>query len=223
GGPEGLELGDEPAGLAFGVLEAGEVAGAELVVRLCGDHDVPDDDDHGVSHHYDGFLLGGGAAVAAVLHHVPVVQGFEVAVVADRGPGALDQQGLQVRVAGAGLAGAALAGRLVVARAQPGPGGQVRVVGEELLDGDADLGAHRGGGVPADPGAGGQQVPPALEGLHHLLDPGVQPGDRRLQVTDVVQVQAAHQRVVVAEAAFQGHGQVRDLGPHRAPGQVGQH
>ena len=40
GVPEGLELGDEPAGLAFGVLEAGEVAGAELVVRLCGDHDV---------------------------------------------------------------------------------------------------------------------------------------------------------------------------------------
>jgi hypothetical protein len=98
----------------------------------------------------------------------------------------------------------------------------VRVVGEELGDGDADLGDHRGGGVPADPGDGGQQVPPALEGLHHLLDPGVQPGDRRLQVVDVVQVQAAHQGVVVAEAAFQGHGQVRDLGPHRALGQPGQ-
>jgi len=63
-----------------------------------------------VGHHDDGFLLGGGAAVAAVLHHVPVEQGFEVAVVADRRPGALDQQGLQVGVAWAGLAGAALAG-----------------------------------------------------------------------------------------------------------------
>ena len=65
----------------------------------------------------------------------------------------------------------------------------MRVVGEELLDGHADLGDHRGGGVPADPGDGGQQVPPALKGLHHLLDPGVQPGDSRLQVVEVVQVQ----------------------------------
>ena len=98
----------------------------------------------------------------------------------------------------------------------------MRVVGEELLHGDADLGDHGGGGVQADPGDGGQQVPPALKGLHHLLDAGVQLGDRRLQVVDVVQVQAAHQGVVVAEAAFQGHGQVRDLGPHRALGQLGQ-
>jgi hypothetical protein len=42
------------------------------------------------------------------------------------------------------------------------------------------------------------------------------------RVVEVVQVQAAHQRVVVAEAAFQGHGQVRDLGPHLPPGQLGQ-
>jgi hypothetical protein len=98
----------------------------------------------------------------------------------------------------------------------------VRVVGEELPDGDADLGDHGGGGVSADPRDGSQQVPPALKGLHHLLDPGVQPGDRRFQVVDVVQVQAAHQGVVVTEAAFQRHGQVRDLGPHRALGQLGQ-
>jgi hypothetical protein len=35
-------------------------------------------------------------------------------------------------------------------------------------------------------------------------------------------VQAAHQGVVVAEAAFQGHGQVGDLGPHGAPRQPSQ-
>ena len=44
GVPEGLQPGDEPPGLAFGVLEAGEVAGAELVVRLSGGQDVPDDE-----------------------------------------------------------------------------------------------------------------------------------------------------------------------------------
>jgi hypothetical protein len=59
----------------------------------------------------------------------------------------------------------------------------VRVVGDELLDGDADLGDH-GGGEPADPGDSGQQVPPALKGLHHLLDAGVQLRDRRLQVVN---------------------------------------
>jgi hypothetical protein len=38
---EGFELGDEPAGLAFGVQAAGEVAGAEFVVGLSGGQDVP--------------------------------------------------------------------------------------------------------------------------------------------------------------------------------------
>jgi len=36
------------------------------------------------------FFLRGGAAVAAPFHDVPVVEGLEVAVVADRGPGAFD-------------------------------------------------------------------------------------------------------------------------------------
>jgi hypothetical protein len=67
--------------------------------------------------HDDGFLLGGGAAVAAPFHHVPVVEGFEVAVVADCGPGAFDQDGLQVLVALAPPAGVALAGGFVVAGA----------------------------------------------------------------------------------------------------------
>jgi hypothetical protein len=37
---EGVELGDEPAGLAFGVQAAGEVLGAEFVVGLSGGQDV---------------------------------------------------------------------------------------------------------------------------------------------------------------------------------------
>jgi hypothetical protein len=37
----------------------------------------------------------------------------------------------------------------VVAGAQPGPGRQVRGVGEELPDVGADLGDHRGGGQRA--------------------------------------------------------------------------
>ena len=41
---EGFELGDEPAGFAFGVQAGGEVVGAELVVGLSGGQDVPDDE-----------------------------------------------------------------------------------------------------------------------------------------------------------------------------------
>ena len=63
------------------------------------------------------FFLGDLAAVAAPFHDVPVVEGFEVAVVADRGPGALDQEGLQVLVAFAAPAGAAFACGFVVAGA----------------------------------------------------------------------------------------------------------
>jgi hypothetical protein len=46
-----------------------------------------------------------------------VVEGFEVAVVADRGPGAFDQEGLQVLVAVAAPAGAVFPGGFVVAGA----------------------------------------------------------------------------------------------------------
>src|ERR1700722_31178 len=107
---EGFELGDQAAGFASGVQAAGEVAGAEFVVGLSGGQDVPDDDDHRVGDHDDGLLLRGLAAVAAPFHDVPVVEGFEVAVVADRGPGALHQDGLQVLVALAPPAGALPAG-----------------------------------------------------------------------------------------------------------------
>src|SRR5271166_7193159 len=69
---EGFELGDEPAGFAFGVQAGGEVVGAELVVGLSGGQDVPDDDDQGVRDHDDGLFLGDLAAVAAPFHHVPV-------------------------------------------------------------------------------------------------------------------------------------------------------
>jgi hypothetical protein len=102
-----------------------------------------------VRDHDDGLLLRELAAVAAPFHDVPVVEGFEVALMADRGPGALDQQGLQVGVAFAAPAGAAFPGGLVVAGAQPGPGRRVRGVGEELPDVGADLGDHRGGGQRA--------------------------------------------------------------------------
>src|SRR6266496_4028696 len=89
---EGFELGDQAPGFPFGVEAGGEVVSTQFVVGLSGGQDVPDDDDQGVGDHDDGLLLGGGAAVAAPFNDVPVVERFEVAAVADRGPGALHQQ-----------------------------------------------------------------------------------------------------------------------------------
>jgi hypothetical protein len=84
-----------------------------------------------VGDHDDRLLFRGGAAVAAPFHDVPVVEGFEVAVVAGSRPGAFDQDRLEMLVAVAGLAGVAFPGGFVVARADPGPGGQVGRVGKE--------------------------------------------------------------------------------------------
>ena len=102
----------------------------------------------------------------------------------------------------AGLAVLAFPGRFMVARAQPGPRRQVRRGGEEFSGTGADLRDDRGGGQLADPGDGGQQVPLPGKRDHHRLDLGVQLRDHLVQVGDVVQVQLAHQRVMVIEAAF---------------------
>src|SRR5947207_8582459 len=131
---EGFELCDQAAGFAFGVQPGGEVVLAEFVVGPAGGQYMPDDDDEGVRDHDDGLFLRGGAAVAAPFHHVPVVEGLEVSLVADRRPGGFDQDRLEVGVAVAAPAGMAFAGGFVAARAQPGPGGQVRGVREVLPD-----------------------------------------------------------------------------------------
>ena len=162
-------------------------------------------------------FFGGGVAVAAEAQHQPVVAGLEPPVGADRGPGGLDQQGLEVLAAFAGLAVLAFAGGFVVARAQPGPRRQVRVGGEELTDVHPDLGDDRRGRHRADPRDRDQQVRRCRERDHHLLHLRVQPGDHLVQLGDVLQVQLAHQRVMVTEPAFQRLRQVSDLRAHHGP------
>ena len=76
---------------------------------------------------------------------MPVVEGLEVAVVADRGPGCLDQDWLEMLVAMAAPAGTAFPRGFVVARADPGPGGQVGGVREVPADVRSGLGDDRGG------------------------------------------------------------------------------
>jgi hypothetical protein len=83
---------------------------------------------------------------------VPVVEGLEVTLVPGGWPGGLGEGGLEVLVAVAALSGAVLAGWLVVAGADPGPGGQAGGGGEGGPDVRADLGDDRGGGQLPDAG-----------------------------------------------------------------------
>src|SRR5262249_47685965 len=99
GGGGGRGWGERGGGRGCGGGAPGEVVFAEFVVGFAGGQDVPDDHQDRVGDHDDGFLPGEGAAVAAPFHDVPVVEGFEVTRVADRRPGALHQDRLEVLVA----------------------------------------------------------------------------------------------------------------------------
>jgi hypothetical protein len=139
----------------------------------------------------DGLVLGGGGAEPAVAHDGPAVERPEAAVVADRAPGDLRHNAPQAGVALAPLPGVALAGGLVAAGAEPGPGRQVRGGREVAAGGRTDLGGDRRGRQRGDPGDGDQEVAGGAKRHRHRLDPRVQLRDRLLQVAGVVQVQLA--------------------------------
>src|SRR3954453_15105469 len=112
--PEAFELFDEALGLAFGVA-LGEVIGAEVAVGLAGGKHVPDRAEQGV---LDGAQ---GAFVAASWLEALVLRGGVVGLDADGGHGGFFEGEVPPLRSVARLAGAALAGRLVVAWALPRP------------------------------------------------------------------------------------------------------
>src|SRR5665811_360734 len=119
-----FQLSDQRAGFAFGVAAPVEVVPAELGVGHLVGQDVPGGDEDGVTHRAGGL----GRSLAAAQ---PVVLGGQVDVLAAGGGlGRFGQRLAQPRVALAGPAGLASPGRLVVARAHPGPRRQMRRGGE---------------------------------------------------------------------------------------------
>src|SRR5215213_320269 len=103
----------------------------------------------------------------------------EIAVLlAAGGPGALHQGGLQPGRALAQPVGPPLAGALVVARAEAGPGEQVAGGGEAAHVG-ADLGDDGPGGGVADAGDGAQQADRVTERVEPALHLRVDLGQRR--------------------------------------------
>ena len=95
--------------------------------------------------------------------------------------------------------------------------------GEELSGACPDLGQDRRCGDRANPRDCHQELPLPGERDHHLLHLRIQPGDHLLKMVDVFEVQLTHQRVVGIETALQRQREIRDLRPHPAPGQLGQH
>src|SRR3954451_2113898 len=124
GGPEcdvvskAFELGDEPAGGAFGVV-VGEVVAAELAVELAGCEHVPAGGD-------DRVLDGAERAPVAAAGAQPLVLRAEIDVVgAGGGHRGFGEGGVEPLGAVPGLAGAAFAGGAVVTGALAGPAGEV--------------------------------------------------------------------------------------------------
>ena len=74
----------------------------------------------------------------------------------------------------------------------------------------------------ADPWDGDHQVPGALKGLDHHLDPGRELLDGVGVLVDQVQMQLGQEGVVGVEPAGQGLSELRDLGPQPALRQVGE-
>src|SRR6266540_4404356 len=128
---EAFELGDEAAGGAFGVAAA-EVVAAGFAVELTGCEHVPAGAE-------DRVLDGAGRAAVAAAGSQPLVLGGEVDVAAaGRCQRRLGQRGVEPLGAVPGFAGAAFAGRAIIAWALAGPAGEVPLGGEAAHVG-ADL------------------------------------------------------------------------------------
>jgi hypothetical protein len=120
---------------------------------------------------------------------------------AGRGPGGLHHRGAQRGVALAGAPGGSFAGRLVVARAQLGPGRQVRRA-REAGHVRAGLGEDHPRRAGAEAGNRAQQLNRLGEMRDLGLHLGIEPIDRGGEVIDVVEQHAQQQRVVRAEPAL---------------------
>ena len=163
-----LKPADEAVGGLAGV-GAVEVCGAQIVPFGAVAQHVPDGGEHRGGHGDDG-LLGAAACTQAVELRLQVAA-FDL----DGGPGGLHEGGLEPLAAAAQPGAAALAGALVVARAQAGPGQQVAGVAKR--DMSMPISATTTFAlISLKPGHGAQQPGGLSKGLepeaHLLLDGG---------------------------------------------------
>ncbi len=209
---EAFELGDEPAGGAFGVALA-EVVAAGLAVELTGGEHVPAGAKDGVLDGADRFAVPDSGALAAV-------ERLQVGVLAaGRGHRGVLEGGVEPAAAFAGTPGALLARGAVVAGALPAPGGQVAGGGEDAHVG-ADLGEDVLRAAPPDAGDRAQELNRGPERGEALLDRVGEPVDLLVEEVEVGEDRSDQQRVQLIEAALERFLQRRQLPAQLALGQV---
>src|SRR4051795_7147399 len=171
---EALQLADRAAGDLLG-LPALEEVGAEVGVELAAGQQRVNDLQLRVRDGDDGTLMATSATDSPVL-------GLQVAVLAGRAQRGLHQRGAQPRAALGRASVLAVARTFVVARAQPGPRGQVTAARKAAHVG-ADLGDHDLGRAPLDPRDAQQPGHRGLGRLHGGHDALVGLSDRFVEVS----------------------------------------
>ncbi len=205
----------EQAADGLGLVLAVEVLAAEVVVLDAIAQHVEGGGEHRGGHGEDGFL---GAAARLDAQEL----GAQVAVLDAHGsPGGGDQGRFDPGAALAHAGGATLAGALVAARTQPGPGHEMAGAGEARHV-HADLRHHDAGRQVRDPGHRRQQAGALLDRRQRFSHGRVQLAQRALQGIDHLQVQPQHRAVVFGDASAQRLAQLGGLVARRAQRQRGQ-
>lgn len=210
---EGLELGDESFGDAFGVAFA-EVGAAEVGVELAGSEHVPARDQDRVLDCAECFHVAAAGLSGRMRLEVDVVG-------AGRGDGGFVERPVEPLGGFAGRAGAAFAGGLVVAGAHPGPAGEV-LVGREDRHADADLGDDHLGGTLLNAGDRAQEFNGLLERGDVLGGRVAETGDLPDEEVDVIKDRVDPHRVEMIEAALERFFERGDLCAHPATGELGE-
>jgi hypothetical protein len=201
--PEALQAMDEPPRypLAIPLIE---VVAAQVAIDCPLRQHVVDDDQDRVGDG-DGCLR-----PAAPGCQPPVLRCQVGSLGAGRGVRRLDQTRPQPGTSLAGGAAPAFASALMIARTQPGPGGQI-LCGREAGEIDADLGDQRLGHGATDAGDGVQSRDCLLVGAHAFGNLPAHLGDARIEEVDVGELLGNQETLVRPEVSDQGLLQLGEL------------
>src|SRR5262245_26367217 len=180
---DGVAEGSEPFGVIAGEplgVQAVEVVATQLAVRLAVLEDVVGDHEEAVGDGDDGLL------VPAALDEPPVLRREVAVACADGAPGALDERRAQRPVGDAGAAAQTLAGALVVAWAETGPGGGM-AGGGKTAHVRAEFGDDGLGCAARDPGNRVEPRQRIAVRRGERRDVAIAGGDRLVEELDVAQ------------------------------------
>ena len=190
-----------------------EIGFAEVSIgQVLGEHVIGGDED------FVGDGERGAQCAATGLEAVELV--LEIAALGSgRGDGGADQDGAQMDIALPGPAALVLAGALVIAGADAGPGGQM-VDAEEHAHVDADLGDQDGGDHPVDPWDLHEQGMGDTIGFELDGDAFVKGRNILLGGFEAAQLRGQQEAVVLLHPSFERQNQIGPLAAQLPLGQI---